>query len=404
MKAVVCKLNPLKYVLIRFLSKINPNFASFFSLAKLKDIEKPKLISQDWVLIKSMMSGICGSDIQLLKANESFYLEPYTSKEFVLGHENYGMVEQAGRNAHNLKKGDRVVIQPFLSCASRDIKKCEYCELGEYSLCVNVNEGNLARGLHIGLNKDTSGGWAEYFIAHKDSIFKIPGEISEKEALMVDSFACSLHAVIRNPPNKKDIVIIYGSGTIGLLILASLRALNYNNKIIVVYTREFQKKLAEDIGADYFINPRKEDLFNKISELTKGKIYSNTFGQKAMEDGVNIIYECVGNDKTINNSLKLLSPKGRLVLIATSSNVNIDLAPVWFRELKIIGTNEQSTENINAKQIPTYQLAINLISDKKVSLDRFVTHIYPLEKFKKAIKTAMNKGEYHSLKVALKIG
>ena len=355
MKAIVYKASPLKYLFVRALSKKFPSLIySIFSLANIKDIPDPKLLGEDWVKIRTSMSGICGSDLGALNAHESFYLEPYVSKEFVLGHENVGIISEIGKSVRNFKIGDRVTAFPFLACKQRGVKEmCRYCKEGRYSLCENVNEGNLSRGLSIGLNKDTSGGWSEFFLAHESQLVKLPKEISDEEAVMLDSFSCALHAVLNNPPRESDLVLVYGSGTMGINTIMSLRALGYKNKIVAVYSRGFQAEKAKKSGADILIKGR-GDVYKKISEITGARIYPVTIGKPAMEGGVDVVYDCVGNSETMNNSLRFLRGKGRYVMVATAGEIkSLDVAPVWFRELSIIGTCEQAFEDVKSSLTPS---------------------------------------------------
>ena len=402
MKAVVYITNPLKYLVMRFLAKRYPGIIHGpLCMASLKEVAEPKLVNDEWVKIKVTMSGICGSDIGGLNGQESLYLEPYVSKKFILGHENVGIITEVGEKVKSLKIGDRVTVIPFLSCAQRNIKnECEYCRQGDYALCENVNDGNLPAGLSIGWNSRTSGGWSECFISHYSNVVKLPPKISDEAGIMIDSFSCALHAVMQNLPKENDVVLVYGCGTMGLNTIASLRALGLKNKIIAIYSRNFQKKMALKLGANIMVNLR-EDLFKRITELTKAKIYYPQIGKPVLEGGVDMVYECVANTDTINNSLRFLKAKGRLIMIATAGVLKtIDVAPVWFRELKIIGSCEQGHDTYNGSRKLTYEIVIGMLKEKKVDLKQFVTHRYPLADFKNALKTAVNKnGE--AIKVAL---
>lgn len=402
MKAVVYGVSPLKYMIMRLLSKKWPSLIyGRLCMARLDDVPEPKIVNDEWVKIKVTMSGICGSDIGGLNGQESLYLESYISRKFILGHENVGVITETGKKAGDLKIGDRVAVVPFLSCKQRGIKiMCRYCKQGDYALCENVNEGILPPGLSIGWNSRTSGGWSEYFVAHYSNVVRLSDEVSDEAGVMIDSFSCALHAVIQNLPKQEDLILVYGCGTMGLNTIASLRALGLKNKIIVIYSRNFQKRVALKLGADAMIQS-KEDVFKRIAEFTKAKLYYPKVGKPALEGGVDVVYDCVADADTINNSLRFLRGKGRLVMIATAGVLeNIDVAPVWFREIKVIGSCEQGHDDYKNSKKLTYEIVVDMINEKKVDLGQFVTHKYPLEKFKDGLKTAVNKtGE--AIKVAL---
>lgn len=402
MKAVVYKQNPFKYLVMRFFSRQFPSLIyGPLCLANLKEIPEPELINEEWVKIKVIMSGICGSDIGGLNGQESLYLEPYVSDSFVLGHENVGVITKVGKKVKGLRVNDRVVVIPFLSCKQRGFRKlCKYCAEGDYALCENVNEGILSKGLSIGWNKDTSGGWSEYFVAHYSNVVKLPDSVSDESAVMIDSFSCALHAVMQNPPKENEIILVYGCGTMGLNTIASIRALGLKNKIVAIYSRNFQKSMAIKLGADILVS-FKEDIFKKIAEITKAKIYYPQLGKPTIEGGVGIIYDCVASSDTVNNSLRFLKAKGRLVMIATAGVLkNIDFAPLWFRELIFVGSCEQGHEKYKGSTKLTYEIAVDMLKEKKVDLEQFVTHKFPREEFKQALKTAINKSE-NVIKVVL---
>lgn len=404
MKAVLCEMSPVKYLMMRGLSgKFKSLVYGPLCLARVANVAEPTLVDDSWVKIHVTHSGICGSDIGGLSAHESLYLEPYISEKFVLGHENVGVVCEVGGRVKNVKVGDRVVTYPFLACAQRGFSKkdfCEYCACGDYALCENVNEGHLPKGLSIGWNARTSGGWGEYFVAHSSQVFRISKKVSDASAVMVDSFSCALHAVMQNPPKKRDVVMVYGCGTMGLNTIAALRGLGYKNKIVGVYSRGFQKSLAESFGCDATIHGH-GDVFSSVARMTKAKMYSLTIGKPTLEGGVDVMYDCVATSDTITNSLRFLRGKGRYVMIATAGEVGkVDLAPLWFRELSMIGSCEQGHEQYNKKMIATYQLAINMIEEEKVVLDRLVTHMYPFTAFKRGLKVAIHK-KNNAVKVAL---
>jgi len=395
MKAVLCNPTPAKYLLMRALSKKNPSVIySALCMARLVDIPEPRLIDEEWVKIRVTMSGICGSDIGGLNGQESLYLENYVSKSFVLGHENIGVITEIGNKVRNLKPNDRVAVIPFLSCKQRGFRElCRYCKDGNYALCENINEGSLSRGLSIGWNSDTSGGWAEYFVAHYSNVVRLPDELSDEDAVMIDSFSCALHAVMNNPPKHDETVIVYGCGTMGLNTILSIRTLGLKNRIIAIYSRGFQKEMAQKIGADILLHT-KDDIYKKIAEITNARLYYPSLGKPALEGGVDIVYDCVANHDTINNSLRFLRGKGRLVMIATAGVLkNIDVAPLWFREISIIGSCEQGHEKYKGSVKSTYEIVIDMLMEKRLSLREFVTHKFPLKRFREALKVAINKDE-----------
>ena len=135
--------------------------------------------------------------------------------------------------------------------------------------------------------------------------------------------------------------------------------------------------------------------------MKDAKLYFPRIGKPAMEGGVGIIYDCVASPDTINNSLRFLKAKGRLVMIATAGILKeVDIAPLWFRELKIIGSCEQGHEKYKDSVKSTYSIAIEMLQENKINLRQLFTHKFPLKDFKLALKTAIGKKE-PAIKIAL---
>ena len=112
--------------------------------------------------MKNSLCGICGSDLGLLRGTESFLLEPYASFPAVMGHEIAAAIVAAPKDSQ-WNTGDRVVVEPLLSCAERGMPPCRFCSQGSYNLCESSTTGNLAAG-QIGYNKSLGGGMAEFML------------------------------------------------------------------------------------------------------------------------------------------------------------------------------------------------------------------------------------------------
>lgn len=401
MKAIIFEESIPKYVLTKILGKLNKSFYySPFSCVKLTEIKEPDLPRGKYLKIKTIYGGICGSDINLITLKDSPTLSPYSSSPFVIGHENVGIVYEKSEDAQNFKKGDRVIVDPVLSCRAKEIENlCENCKKGEYSRCLNFSEkGKLSEGIIIGACKNTSGSWSEYFIANEFQTFKLPEEISDEDAILIDSFCSALHPVIRNFPNDNDKVLIIGAGTIGICAVYALRALLSKSKIFVLTKYEFQAEKIKDLAEVIYL---KEDYLKKFAEITDSKILKPILGKEFLNSGFDIIFECTGNKNMIENSLRWIKPGGKIVLIGTFGIFSfIDLTLLWFKEAKLIGTNSSSTENYLNERKRCYEIAIDLLKNKKISLKDILTHKFKIEDYKKAIEANLNKGKYKLIKSA----
>src|SRR5690348_13072661 len=172
------------------------------------EMNDPGFLRPDWVVTKPRLTGICGSDSKQVfmdwgneVGNPDNPMKGFFSLPQVLGHEVVADVVALGPEAEGLDVGDRVVLNPWLSCAPRGVSPvCPACEHGDYSLCANFSVGPIAPGIHTGTSKDASGGYAELMPAHDSMLFKVPDSVPDEIAVFADPFAVSLHAVTRHAP------------------------------------------------------------------------------------------------------------------------------------------------------------------------------------------------------------
>src|SRR5215471_17029624 len=235
----------------RLPGQIAPNFLPGLSHLELTDVATPDLPGEDWVVVKSKISGICGSDLGFLQGKPMPAAEPYFQLPLIPGHELFGEVEAVGKKVKGFHVGQRVSIDPSLGCKERGFKKlCVQCRDGNLGICEHLAEGRLKPGILIGVCGDTGGGWGEYFVAPSHRLHPLPDKISDDEASLIEPFAVCLRAVLNNPPQKKELIVVIGAGTIGLMNVAALKAVKPSCRIVCVAKYPFQAKLAQTLGAD----------------------------------------------------------------------------------------------------------------------------------------------------------
>ena len=174
-------------------------YYSALSNVVFREVDEPELLSENWVKVKTRYSGICGSDMNLILLHDSPSSSPFVSFPITLGHENCGRVTEVGKNVTDIEVGDRVVVDPILSCVPREISEpCQFCRSGDFSLCQNFRKGIASPGFSIGYCRDTGGGWSESFVAHKSQVIKLPDRGVFENAVLIDAFCSALHPVMRN--------------------------------------------------------------------------------------------------------------------------------------------------------------------------------------------------------------
>jgi L-iditol 2-dehydrogenase len=393
-----------RYILSKMLGKVSKSFYwhSRISCIRFRRVEVPKLPNDEWVKVKVKYGGICGSDLNLILLNDSPSTSPFASFPFTIGHEVVGTIEKVGSKVENILVGDRVVIDPILSCITRGISDpCPNCQRGDYSLCQFMTEGEIAPGMLIGTCRDTGGSWGSYLVAHKSQVLKLPDHVNDLNGVLVEPFSCALHAVLRNPPKKDDTVLVIGAGAIGICVVAAIRALEIPCRIVVLAKHAFQAQLASHYGADeiIYLTKNKNYIYQTAKSL-HASVLEPLFGDPVVQGGAELIFECVGNKQSINDALRFARHGGKVVLLGLAGIIDgVDWTTVWLNELDIKGSFAYSTDDYQGKKMRTLQIAIELMRNEKVDLSPLVTHRFPLENYRDALQSVINKGKGSIMKV-----
>ena len=402
MEAIQYSKSVPRYLIARFFGKRwNWLYTSWLSCARLVDIDDPPLPSPEWVKIKTRLSGICGSDLATITAKGSPYFSPFTSCPFVFGHEVVGELAEIGSRVEGCAIGDRVVIEPVLSCEIRGINpKCHQCQRGHYAGCENIARGDISAGVQTGYCRDTGGGWSKYFVAHKNQIHRVPDEVPDEIAVLIEPFACALHGVLQANVKDTDEILILGAGTIGLLTLAAIRQLARPSRILIVGKHQHQRRLARELGADDVLSPG-SGIYEDFCELTQAESYKPELGKPVILGGVNLTFDCVASAGTIDDALRLTRAGGRVMLVGMPAiPKNIDWTALWHKELKVRGVYAYGLENYGAERIRTFALGIRLLQQMGSDLLPLVGGRFSLKDYRQAIQTALHTGKFGSVKTA----
>ncbi|TMW70960.1 zinc-dependent alcohol dehydrogenase [Alteribacter natronophilus] len=372
------------------------------SCLKWQQAPEPELPNDDWVKIKVRYGGICGSDMNLIFLHDSPATSPFASFPFTVGHEAVGVVTETGKNVEHVETGQRVVINPVLSCESRGISpKCEACENGNESLCYSKTKGDVGAGLLIGACRDTGGSWGPYLVSHKTQVIPLPEEVDDLNGVLIEPFSCALHAVLRNPPSPGDHVLVIGSGMIGLSVVAALRALDYDCRITVLAKHKFQGELAEKFGADQVVYlSRGETYVKETAEIFGAEQLKPVIGPSVVQGGAHLVYECVGKKQSVQDSLRFTRSRGTVVLVGLAGIIDsIDWTTVWLNELAVKGCFAYSTNMYKGEEQDTLRIAVDLMKEGRVDLSPLITHQYPLHEYRQAFQTVLSKKSKNVLKV-----
>jgi threonine dehydrogenase-like Zn-dependent dehydrogenase len=356
---------------------------SDLSMLHLGDIEEPALPGRGWLRVRPSLSGICGSDTSAITGHASLYLDPLTSYPFVPGHEVVG----------ELDDGTRVVVEPALGCRVRGVEpECARCAEGRPGLCENVTEGAIQVGLQTGYCASTGGGWGEVLVAHESQLVAVPEGLADEAAVLIEPFACCIHAALRGGAGPDDVVVVLGAGTIGLLTVAAVRLFTPPRRLIAVAKHPFQREQARRLGADAVVAP--DEVFQRVRFATRARRLDGT-DRPLLLGGAQLTFECTGTARGLNDAARFTRAGGRLVAVGMPGEEKVDWGPIWQRELSVMGAYAYGVEACGRR---TFELALEAAPE--LALEGLTGPLFGLTEYRDAIAYALAAGRLSAVKVA----
>ena len=315
-----------------------------------RDIPVPK---DDEVLVKLEYVGICGSDLHYY---ESGAIGDYVVKPpFVLGHEPGGTVVEVGRNVKHLKVGDRVALEPGKTCGH-----CEFCKTGRYNLCPDVI---------FFATPPVDGVFQEYVAHEADLCFKLPENVSTLEGALIEPLAVGFHAAIQGDAHLGQKAAVMGAGCIGLVSMMALKARGVS-EVYVVDVMDKRLDKAMELGATGVINGAKENVEERISQITDGK-------------GVDLVIETAGTEITTRQAVSIAKKGSNIVLVGYSKTGEMTLP------MSLVLDKELTFKTV-FRYRHIYPIAIEAVAAGKVNLKGIVTNIFDLDDVQNAMDQSVN--------------
>jgi threonine dehydrogenase-like Zn-dependent dehydrogenase len=375
----------------------------------LREIPDPVPLHDDWVLTRPRLTGICGSDskqilLDFAEGDADNAMAAFCSFPQVMGHEVVADVVAVGAAARGLQKGQRVVLNPWLSCGPRGIKpRCPACQNGDYSLCWSFSDGDIKPGIHTGVSADVTGGYAELMPAHDSMLFAVPDGVPDEAAVFADPFSVSLHAVTRHPPPPSGRVLVYGAGSLGLCTVAILRALYPNVAVAVVARFDAQAVLARQFGAEKVC--RHEPRLAVIEELVAwggGRLRQPLQGLPMAHPGaVDVVYDTVGKPETFEVGVRVLRARGTLVKAGVHTPGRWEWSPLYFKEINWVGSNAFGVEEVGGVRKHAIAHYLDMVIDRRIDLRPMLTHTFRLEQWRAAFSALADQAASGAVKVAI---
>ena len=258
-------------------------------------------------------------------------------------------------------KSDRVIAEIVRYCGN-----CNFCKVGNYQICMNAS--------YMGF--DIDGAFAEYVVAPAKNVFKIPDNVSFEEAAIMEPVALALHVMDFVQPKIGEAMAILGQGPVGLVQTQIAKLCGM--KVIAVEQKEERLKLAREFGADYIINPTKQNLKDAVLDITNGL-------------GADFCVEAVGLQETVDQTVEITKKGGKIILVGESKGLRGP--PIRHEDMTWFALSDGGTNK--------YPIALDLVSKGKINVKRLITHEVALDKLPQTMESLAD-GKMVAIKVVVK--
>jgi threonine dehydrogenase-like Zn-dependent dehydrogenase len=311
-------------------------------------------------------------------------------------------VVEIGPEAEGLAVGDRVVLNPWLTCGPRGVEPlCPACVAGDLSQCWSFGKGRLAPGIHTGMCKDVPGGFGELMPAHDSMLFKVPDHVTDEQAVFADPFAVSLHGITRHPPAPGSKVVVYGAGALGTAAIAIVRALYHDVEVMAVARFDAQKRLAESLGAQTVEPEPRAELIDALAQWSGGVLQPADGLPMAFPGGIDVVYDTIGAAETLEVGARVLRARGTLVKLGMHGPARWEDTPVYFKEITFTGSNAFGFEEVDGVRQHGIAHFLDLVGSGRVDVSGVLTHTFTLDEWRDAFYALATQADSGAIKVAI---
>lgn len=331
------------------------------------------------VLVRVSRCGICGSDIRYFHgenpwAKQTLGQEIPNPPNIILGHEFVGVVEAVADPEDSYLIGKRVGVNTFITCG-----RCAFCRNGQENLCPQTR--HLGHGQGWGQMEFYPGGMSEWCPAFANQIYELPDHVTDEQATFLDPMIASLHAVDVGAPKPLDRVAVLGAGPIGLLIAQFAKVYGAVRTFISDLAPE-NLAAAKAVGVDIAYHAAGE-----------GRGFRETVLAETGGAGADVVFNTVGSQESIEDSLAMLKKGGTCVLLATKEK------DIRFPALMLSGERTLKTSaNAHYSDFPR---ALDLLATRKVLVEPLISHRFPLSRGREAFEVGCNKDTSGAIKIIL---
>lgn len=333
---------------------------------ELRDVATPAIENDTDVLLKVEWVGVCGSDVHYYETGKIG--SDTVEYPWIVGHECTATVAQVGSKVAKVKMGDEVVVDPAISCG-----KCDQCKAGRENTCRSLK--------FLACPGQAEGCLCEYIVMPQDCCFPTGGKITLEQGVVCEPFSIGVYAVRGAHVGPETKVAILGSGPIGLSCFVAVRAQGVETIYMTDRVNE-RVDIAKKAGAVWSGNPDTADIVEAI--------------RRQEPDGMDVVFECAGEQDTLDEGIELLRPGGKLMVLGIPRIDRVSFIPDKMRRKEITIINVR-------RQNKCTQAAIDLIASGKVDVDFMTTHRFDFERAQEAFDMVAG---YHDgvVKALIKVG
>jgi L-iditol 2-dehydrogenase len=320
---------------------------------EIQQVPDPHIIGDNDVLIRIKMVGVCGSDIHYYTTGRIG--SQIVKYPFIIGHEAAGIVERTGKKVTRVKSGQKIAIDPAVSCGH-----CDQCKSGRENTCREL--------LFMGNPGQLDGALSEYIVINERSCYPLKDNTTFEQAVLAEPLAIAVYAVEQSHLPEKANIVILGAGPIGMSVFHLLSTKNVGD-IYITDRIEERIEFSKQLNPRWCGNPDQTDVVKEISSI----------GPMLMD----AVFECSGDREAYYQAIELLKPGGTFTIVGIPE---LDEIPLPIHDLR---RKEIKILNIR-RQAHCTQKAIDLLELRKINIDSLVTHHFSLEEIDRAFDLVAN--------------
>jgi threonine dehydrogenase-like Zn-dependent dehydrogenase len=357
--------------------------------------DDPVLPDEGWARVQVTGGGICGSDLHLLfpGAPSSPVFGPYAAFPMELGHELGGVVVEVG-TACPVPVGSRVAVDPTIACEARGLELCARCAEGARSACLRLSERVVTPGMGIGFTSGLGAGWGDQVVVHHSQLHVVPDGLETAAIPLTEPLSIVVHGLLRRPPADGAPVLVIGAGVIGLAAVAAARALLPASEVTIIARHPHQAAAARAIGAHHVVTDG-DGVLEELASISGATLTGERRGAM-LAGGYPVVIEAVGSAAALALALKATAQRGAVHLVGAIGRADVDLTPLWFKELDVIGTFCHAVDDGEH----SFDRAIEMLAGGLLPAATVITHTFPLADVRHAAETA-NARDQGAIKVQL---